>query len=247
MTPKAIPIFVLAALFATSASAAQHPITDLHVNMGRYNAALMWTDESVPPEGFTVYFEIRRSTSTITEANWSRAEIMTPAPPDYPVAADSGYTDCYIGDVNQCLTYYFAIKTLINTTWSGISNNATGTSYCGGIHSASCDQMLRQLPPQDDAAPDTRLALTCQNPLRGPSPLSYDIPASQAGQRFEIGIFDLSGRRIATPAAGFASPGHHVVEWNLTSDSGGTMAHGVYFARLRVGAMAIRRTLLVMQ
>ncbi|MBI5170071.1 MAG: T9SS type A sorting domain-containing protein [Candidatus Eisenbacteria bacterium] len=50
----------------------------------------------------------------------------------------------------------------------------------------------------------------------------------------ELAIFDLSGRRVATPLKGALDAGTTHVDWALQRDDGGRVQPGVYFARIEV-------------
>lgn len=65
--------------------------------------------------------------------------------------------------------------------------------------------------------------------------------ALSAADEVEIGLYDVSGRRIAALPAGWQDAGRHSVSWDALS--GGThVAAGVYFVRVHAGAgQAIRR------
>lgn len=55
------------------------------------------------------------------------------------------------------------------------------------------------------------------------------LPAAGAA---ELAIFDLSGRRVATPLKGSVDAGVTHVDWALQRDDGGRVQPGVYFARI---------------
>ena len=48
----------------------------------------------------------------------------------------------------------------------------------------------------------------------------------------KLDIFDVSGRRIATPFEGGVKPGMQHVDWNLGGEHG-RVEPGIYFARLQ--------------
>ena len=88
--------------------------------------------------------------------------------------------------------------------------------------------------------------------------LSLDVapnPATRA-TRFEfaldraadvrLDVFDLQGRRVATPFAGHHGPGTVTASWNLKRDAGGAVEPGLYFARLQaLGRTLYRRVTVV--
>lgn len=59
-------------------------------------------------------------------------------------------------------------------------------------------------------------------------------------------VYDLLGRRVATPLAGRLPAGAMTVTWNLRRDDGGAVGPGLYFARLRTPDRAtVRRVTVV--
>jgi len=102
-------------------------------------------------------------------------------------------------------------------------------------------------PPSTDAAPaQLELAAPEPNPARAGARIGYAIPASQAGQRFDIGVFDLAGRRVATVAQGVAKTGRFSASWNLRDANGGPVSGGVYFLRIAIGREARAHKLVVL-
>ena len=88
--------------------------------------------------------------------------------------------------------------------------------------------------------------------------LTFDVspnPATRA-TRFEfaldraadvrLDVFDLQGRRVATPFAGHHAAGGVTANWNLRRDAGGAVEPGLYFARLQtLGRTLYRRVTVV--
>lgn len=75
----------------------------------------------------------------------------------------------------------------------------------------------------------------------------FGIPASLTGQRYELGIYDLSGRLVQRVDAGEAPAGRFTLEWNMRDATGRPVDGGVYFARFTVGGQSIARKLVVLQ
>jgi hypothetical protein len=71
---------------------------------------------------------------------------------------------------------------------------------------------------------------TAGNPVH----LSFTVPAAS---RIELGVYDVTGRRVATLVpAGLLPAGHYEnIRWSGRSDGGSSIEPGVYFYRLRVG------------
>ncbi len=76
------------------------------------------------------------------------------------------------------------------------------------------------------------------NPFRESSTLSFVIPGSHASH-VKFGIFDVSGRRVASIYDGYAQPGRHDMTWDGSTASGTHARTGLYFARLE-SAFGIR-------
>jgi hypothetical protein len=85
------------------------------------------------------------------------------------------------------------------------------------------------------------------NPARGGTRLSYAIPSTRPGERFELAVFDLSGRRVRTLAQGEAHSGRWSAAWDLRGEDGARVGEGVYFVRLALGATARSQKLIVLQ
>ncbi len=84
------------------------------------------------------------------------------------------------------------------------------------------------------------------NPARGLTRLQWAVPAGQAGADLDLSVYDLAGRRLATLAAGRAIEGRFALDWDLRADGAARLESGVYFLRIRVGALTASRKLVVM-
>jgi hypothetical protein len=116
-------------------------IGDLSVEaLGRHTVTLMWTapgDDSL--SGTANEYDLRYSTTTITDANFGSATQVTIGAPD-----TSGTAECAgVSDLNVCTTYYFAIKTADEVgNWSAISNVPSGKTRCSGTTEVFCEEGL---------------------------------------------------------------------------------------------------------
>ncbi len=72
----------------------------------------------------------------------------------------------------------------------------------------------------------------CPTPFTGSTVITCGLP--QAGN-VELGIFDMSGRRVRTLASGRFAPGFHHWSWDGRDESGHAVAGGVYLYRLTSG------------
>jgi hypothetical protein len=119
-------------------------------------------------------------------------------------------------------------------------------SYVTNSHTSAFDVSMAMMVPEEITAPSrlavgpgpagaaaVRLAVS-PNPSRGASgarqvALSFELPEAGA---IELAIYDMSGRRIATPARGTHDAGTHRATWDGRDESGTDVRPGVYFARL---------------
>ena len=88
------------------------------------SVALTWTapgdDDNT---GTATVYDIRLSTSLITEENWDQATQLENEPTPQPVGSQETFT---VSGLNPNTTYYFAIKTADEVpNWSGLSNVAS--------------------------------------------------------------------------------------------------------------------------
>ncbi|HEY2954152.1 MAG TPA: hypothetical protein VGK89_02745 [Candidatus Eisenbacteria bacterium] len=94
-----------------------------------------------------------------------------------------------------------------------------------------------------EAAPEAAaagLALAVSpNPALGTTRFDFAMP--RAGD-VRLDVFDLQGRRVATPLAGRAGPGPLAVDWSVRDEAGRVLRPGLYFARLEAfGRILYRR------
>jgi len=60
-------------------------------------------------------------------------------------------------------------------------------------------------------------------------------------------IFDVRGARVATLVDGIQSPGEYTIGWNGISDTGNTVASGVYFYRLETPGQVLTRKMVLVR
>ncbi|MEY4069413.1 MAG: hypothetical protein RL721_27 [Candidatus Eisenbacteria bacterium] len=77
--------------------------------------------------------------------------------------------------------------------------------------------------------------------------LWFGVPSALAGARYELGVYDLSGRLVKRVDSGSAPLGRFSLEWDLRDAKGRTVDGGVYFARFTVGDRSLTRKLVVLQ
>jgi hypothetical protein len=90
------------------------------------------------------------------------------------------------------------------------------------------------------AASDFALQGVSPNPVRGAAEIRFHAPVTS---EVEIGIYDVSGRRIRSLVDGEISGGDHRVQWDRTNDAGRPVGAGVYFVRMRATGFAQVRQL----
>lgn len=68
------------------------------------------------------------------------------------------------------------------------------------------------------------------NPFNGPVSLNYEIPKDG---NYELIVYDILGREVKTLMEGHQSYGGGIIVWDGTNNASGSVASGIYFARLR--------------
>lgn len=114
------------------------------------------------------------------------------------------------------------------------------TSAVFVVHNSLTEVHGAKPPVRDLLAPNV------PNPFNPRTSLRFELVADAT---VELAVFDLSGRRIATLAAGRRVAGRYEAAWQGRDEDGRPMPSGVYLARLRVdgprrGHHAVRMTLL---
>jgi len=125
-------------------------VTNLAVpDIQKINAVVSWNAPGDDGTGErTVAYDLRRSTSPITEANFSSATQVTTGAPQV-----SGFPECRpVGQLTACRTYYFALKSKDDGgNWSAISNVVSATTKCSGLNIiAECPEPENDIIPPAD-------------------------------------------------------------------------------------------------
>jgi len=184
--------------------------------------------------GTACSYDLRWYDHTITTSNWSSAWHLS-APTPQAAGGSETFQD---SDLPACTTFHWALKTTDDAgNVSVLSNNAGVTVPCDG-----CGGFARP-------APVDRLALFAPtpNPTRGVLQIAYAIPLPAGGSSAQLGIFDVSGRRVRLLRQGPLGAGAHAEQWDLRTENGSRVAAGLYFVRLRVGGERLTRPILVSQ
>jgi hypothetical protein len=82
------------------------------------------------------------------------------------------------------------------------------------------------------------------NPFNPQTTVSFNVPAPAD---VDLKIYSASGRYVTTLASGPHAAGIHHVDWNATSDRGGSVSSGVYFMKLKVGGATLTSKLLLLK
>lgn len=129
-----------------------------------------------------------------------------------------------------------------------------GSGGCGGPEEPPCEierpeggggESARGVAFEGAADLPLELERPQPSPSRGLCTLSWSIPEAEAGNSFELSLFDIAGRRVAMLAAGIAKAGRHSHELSFNADNGARLGNGVFFVRLRLGSQTLRRTVIL--
>jgi hypothetical protein len=179
-------------------------VSDLSAVGGCTLIQLTWTapgDDGTT--GTATQYDLRRSSSQITDANFAAATSVASFAPTGP----AGTPETFYDTVGQCSSrWYYALKTLDNAgNWSAISNSTYAQTACPRPPRQCLDDFFRAGPVTQ--AP-TRLELrTADNPVRDHLTVSLHVPTSLAEQSFELSVFDLNGRDMAHVIRGHPTAG----------------------------------------
>jgi hypothetical protein len=75
--------------------------------------------------------------------------------------------------------------------------------------------------------------------------MNWSIPRAQAGATYDLALFDVAGRRVATIERGTARAGTYTHELSFEAGNGGALPNGVFFLRLRIGREILKRTVVL--
>jgi len=116
-----------------------------------------------------------------------------------------------------------------------------------GTEGPACEPVCAGSPPEKADEPELPAETTLSagpNPFNPATTLRFAL-ASATNVRLEI--FNVRGERVTTLVQGTLPAGAHAIRWLGRSDAGVAAASGVYFARLRAGALQRHVKLLLVQ
>ena len=184
---------------------------------------LSWTapgDDSLL--GTVASYDIRYSTTMITESNFSTKTRVLPSPTPVPAG---GHQTATVSNLTAGTSYYFAIKSSDEAlNWSRMSNVALVTVPLSvGV---------------GDAPIVVNFSAPSPNPARGDTRFAVGVPTSSP---VEIEAFDISGRRVRRLMSGEQPAGASSLVWNLRGDDGQPLSSGLYLVRARIGGTSFVR------
>jgi hypothetical protein len=217
---------------------------NVHGMAGRTTTLVQWTAPGGDgTAGKACAYDLRRSLQSITSANFASA---TPVPTQAP--GISGAAEC-VTDLGLlgCKDYYYALKARDEVgNWSAMSNVLHLKTTCSGSINYDCSGGgLRAVPAASDSPGQLEFGRPTPNPASSLAEFSYSIPSDRVGEPLEIGVFDISGRRVQELARGLAEAGQFSASWNLLESSGNRVHAGVYYVRLAIGDTRITRSVIV--
>lgn len=193
-----------------------------------YSITLAWTapgDDGT--QGRAAAFDLRYSTTPITEANFVNARRVI----DLPAPGQAGSLEnANVDGLSNGTVYYFAIKTRDEAgNWSALSNVVSFPNVPTGVgdqpFAAGCS-----LPWPNPARTTTRWTLGL--------PQAADV---------EVDVFSVTGRHVRRLTSGWRPAGQSAIEWDLADESGRGVAAGIYLVRTRLGGTIWNRRVTVIR
>ena len=90
---------------------------------------------------------------------------------------------------------------------------------------------------------EVAFSVTGANPTSGSARFRYGLPHPG---RVEVGVYDVTGRRVATLASGDEAAGWHTAAWTV-NDDGSAPASGMYFARFAANGRVLNSRVVMMK
>lgn len=189
------------------------------------SVTLRWTapgDDST--RGTATAYDLRRSSTPITELNFNTATQIT----GVPAPRTAGTAESFlVGNLTSGVQYYFALRSRDEAgNWSKISNLASFPSLVG----------------VDDGALAVNFSTPYPNPSRSPVHFAYSLPR---GGDVGVQVYDVSGRAVRNLIRGFRPAGQQDLVWDLRTDDGATVAPGVYMVHAKIAGQQWNRRVVV--
>jgi hypothetical protein len=126
-----------------------------------------------------------------------------------------------------------------------LKTHAPTRTLVAGTHGRSMYSLDLSMLPGVASVPTREPAAVAElsnhpNPFTSSTTVSFEL--SRAAE-VSVEVFDLTGRKVKSLAAGRAEAGGHRVTWDGTNENGRRVASGIYFLRLDTGRGAATRTL----
>jgi hypothetical protein len=150
----------------------------------------------------------------------------------YPVTLATGESNDGVHSwlVDAAATFTARIKVVAYDSASNSGEDASDADF--EIYDPASGVTQREIPP--------RLVLAgAPNPAAGFATIRFGLPAPGT---VDIGVFDVTGRKVATLPAGPYSEGYHEVEWRPAA---GTAGSGIYFLRVRFGQEEVEAKIVI--
>jgi hypothetical protein len=156
-------------------------------------------------------------------------------------------------ELESCTLYHFAVKVRAdeNGLWSSLLDTAMVETACssGGCPNPPCeiDRPGFGAVVSKEEGTDFPLGLAGvhPNPNHGAGTVTWSIPQVQAGAPYDLSVFDVAGRKVATIASGAARPGRFAENLSFQAGNGVTLPNGLFFVRLRVGSQTLHSSVVV--
>jgi len=226
---RIIPVLLLAIWFLVLSVTSFSDANAIQMEITPTSITLYWTapgdDNNI---GVASQYDIRYSTSPITEQNWDEATQATGEPIPSPSGSDELFD---VTDLASSTTYYFAIKSVDESgNWSGLSNIESATTL--------------PLGTGVDVPDNFELSQNYPNPFNAATRIDYYISAPG---HVTLSVYDLLGRTISTIVDEQKTVGEYDAFWSGLDADGAPVASGLYFYRLHAGDQNYTRKMLLLK
>jgi hypothetical protein len=166
----------------------------------------------------------------------------------------------YMGPVYRYYEYVSTnFKRLTDEEWKGMVENpsmgrppfvnlylADSTGNAPGV---AASLFTTDVPKENIApVPSTfQLGQNFPNPFNSTTIIPFSVPASNRNLPVSITIFNTTGQKIATLLEHPLPTGFYVTRWNGSSDNGRSVASGVYFYTISIGAKQLTGKMMLLK